>query len=525
MSRFLEAFDSQCASTPDAIAYKNTRGESLTYRELHERSGALAARLMELDPRKAPAIVYGHKSPYMLVCLLACVRSGRAYVPVDISFPPSRVADIIDQLGGAILFETTGDGIALDEQAPCSVMPLAQIEEAAARTLPADELPGPADYVSGNDDFYIIFTSGSTGRPKGVRLGSDAVDAFWGYTLQYPVSDRVHTTFNRVPFSFDVSITDVLAGLSRGYTLFALAEEAEADLGSTLEALSKSGATVWLSTPSFADICLTSPDFNADLMPELESFEFSGETLHNSTVRKLQERFPDAMIVNAYGPTETQAVTGTAITPEMAASDEPLPIGRVKPGSEIRIVDPESLEEMPVGEAGEIFILGDTAANGYFGRPDLTEVAFADAVMRDGTPTRRYRTGDKGFLDADGMLHYRGRFDFQVKLHGYRVELGEIEKSLVALPEVVNACVLPYLRDGRISYLCACVLLADGAEGGFSTTKALKASLKETLPEYMVPRKFVYPEEFPLNTNGKVDRKLLSERYCESSPSSGKADR
>ena len=137
--------------------------------------------------------------------------------------------------------------------------------------------------------------------------------------------------------------------------------------------------------------------------------------------------------------------------------------------------------------------------------------------MHDGTPTRRYRTGDKGFLTDDGMLHYQGRFDFQVKLHGYRVELGEIEKALVALPEVVNACVLPYLRDGRISYLCACVLLADGVASGFSTTKVLKAKLKETLPEYMVPRKFVYPEEFPLNTNGKVDRKVLSSRYCESS--------
>ena len=521
MSKFLEAFDAQCIKTPDAIAYKNTRGETLTYQELHEKSDALAARLLELDAQKAPAVVYGHKSPYMLVCLMACVRSGRAYVPADISFPPSRIADIIDQLGRAIVFETTGAGITLDDAADCTVMPLDEIEAACQ----AGGAPTPEDYVSGDDDFYIIFTSGSTGRPKGVRLGSNAVDAFWGYTLLYPVSDRVHTTFNRVPFSFDVSITDVLAGLSRGYTLFALAEEAEADLGSTLEALGSSGATVWLSTPSFADICLTSPDFNAGLMPELESFEFSGEILHNSTVRKLQERFPNAMIVNAYGPTETQAVTGVKITREMAESDQALPIGYAKPGSEIHVLDHETLEEVPTGESGEIFILGDTAANGYFGRPDLTEAAFSDAVMHDGTPTRRYRTGDKGFIEADGLLHYQGRFDFQVKLHGYRVELGEIEKALCSLPEVVNACVLPYLRDGRISYLCACVLLADGVASGFSTTKALKASLKETLPEYMVPRKFVYPEEFPLNTNGKVDRKVLSARYCESSTdASGDAD-
>lgn len=512
MSEFLERFDESCAANPDAVAFANSRQEKLTYGQLQDYSASLAAFLLETCTDKRPVVVYGHKSPYMLVSMLACVRSGRPFVPVDISFPSMRVNDIVEQVDASVVLDCSQDGISLDEAESRCVIPLPRIEE-LARTHDSSALDG-SSYVSGDDDFYIIFTSGSTGRPKGVRVGSDAVDAFMHYTFEYDLPKGKQIALNRAPFSFDVSYTDFIGGLSRGHQLYALDEDTESELSLIIEELGKSDATVWVSTPSFVEMCLTSPEFNEELMPELHSFVLAGETLRNGIVRTMQERFPKARVVNAYGPTEsTVVVTGAVMTPEMAASDEPLSVGYVKPGTEIRILDPETLEELPAGESGEIYIYGDSVANGYFNRPDLTEAAFSSSTMRDGSPIMRYKTGDRGFMTEDGLLHHQGRYDFQVKLHGYRIELGEIESALCNLDFVSNAVVIPFIKDDVISYLCACVLLAPGVPAEYATTRALKAQLKEKLPEYMIPRKFVYVEEYPVNQNGKVDRGKLSAAY------------
>lgn len=509
MSEFLKRFDESCRACPDAVAFANSRNERLTYGQLRDLSGSLAAFLLETCPDDRPVVVYGHKSPYMLVSMLACVRSGRPFVPVDISFPSLRVNDIVEQVDAKIILDASQDGIVLDEAKLRRIIPLREIEELAC-AYDSSALD-PSACVSGDDDFYIIFTSGSTGRPKGVRVGSDAVDAFMHYTFEYELPEGQQVSFNRAPFSFDVSYTDFIGGLARGYQLFALDEDTESELSLIVEELGKSGASVWVSTPSFVEMCLTSPEFGENLMPDLHSFILAGETLRNGVVRSLHERFPRARVVNAYGPTEsTVVVSGAVMTPEMAASDEPLSVGYVKPGTEIRILDPDTLEELPAGESGEIYIYGDSVANGYFNRPDLTEAAFAPSTMRDGSPVTRYKTGDRGFMTEDGLLHHQGRYDFQIKLHGYRIELGEIESALCNLESVSNAVVIPFVKGEVISYLCACILLAPGVLAEYATTRALKAQLREKLPEYMIPRKFAYVEEYPVNQNGKVDRGKLS---------------
>ena len=529
MSAYVQAVDGFGLSQPDALAFRNSQGEAITYGTLKQASDALAARLMAFDPQCAPVVVYGHKSPMMLVAFFACAKSGRAYVPIDVMYPDLRVLDIMSQLGTPLVLNTTAQDIApLVEQAS-DCWDCSDVAHAMGDGVD-DTLAAQLSCVSDGNTFYILFTSGSTGRPKGVEVTAECVDNFWRWMLDTFGADEadrgVHAHkqrvfFDRAPFSFDLSVTDLVLGLGAGDTMFALTEDDEADLARAFAALRTSNLEFWVSTASFAEMCLRDPSFNRDMLPAVKTFFFVGETLKNDTAAKLLERFDGCEVINGYGPTEsTDLVTATAITPEMAASPDPLPVGTPRPGTELFILDPETLEPVAVGQPGELFIVGDTVAKGYFGRPDLTEAAFRSCPEDIACGRRSYRTGDKAFLDETGMLHFRGRLDFQIKLHGFRIELGEIEAALCRLDGVEAACVLPIERRGSISHLTACVAMpgacAEGALDGdaaarFDMTQRIKDDLRATLPEYMVPRKVVVFDQLPLNMNNKVDRNRLRE--------------
>ncbi len=526
MSSFIAAIDSYAASQPDEYAFVNSADERLTYSQLAARSGAFAARLQaECAPAAAsgdatapcaPIAVYGHKSSAMIVSFVACAKSGHAYVPLDTSLPDERIASILGQLDSPLLIDTTGrfpDALhayvrsCIDVSADGFFDALGAAQSCEQSAAHAHEHA----CVQGDDTFYILFTSGSTGTPKGVEVSASNVDAFWEWMCDAFAREEHQVFFNRAPFTFDLSVTDLVRGLGAGDTLFALENDAESDTARMFEALAKSGVTFWVSTPSFADLCLADPGFGPNLLPDLRTFFFVGETLRNETARQLLERFEKATVVNGYGPTEsTVLVTATEIDMETADKPEPLPVGTVKPNVQLAILDPETLEPLPAGTPGELFIVGDTVAKGYFKRDDATRDAFESYPHPVPEGMRAYRTGDECTLDATGMLHFHGRYDFQVKLHGYRIELGDIESNLCQLEQVRQACVLPVEKDGVYAYLRAFVQLEDGVEAAFATTRAIKAALGEHLPAYMVPRAFTYLDAWPLNANGKVDRKALA---------------
>lgn len=511
---YIQSVDAQASSRPDAVAFKNTRGEHITYAQLKERSDALARWIAANKDivGGVPLIVYGHKSPLMLVCFLACAKSGHAYVPVDVVYPAARVASIVEQLGTTAVLDTRGTVPQLfPEGLDCPVFGLDVIAEAIDAPAGDDAVqPTP---VAPGDPYYIIFTSGSTGKPKGVVVTAECMTNFTNWFCQSVFSAAgPRIWFDRAPFSFDLSVTDLAGALASGDTMFALEEEAEASLATTFQEMAASGMTDWVSTPSFLDQCLADPSFGPDLLPDLRRMIFVGETLRPETVRRAYERFDDLRIFNGYGPTEsTDMVTLCEITDEMLKADKPLPVGYARPGTRLAVLDPETLEELPCGTAGELFIMGDTVAAGYWGRDDLTQAAFASCPDSVACGERSYRTGDEVQLDETGMLHFHGRLDLQIKLHGFRIELGDIESVIGALPSVQSVCVLPVVRDDVISHLVACVILAaDVQERGFKLTKQLKSQARESLPSYMVPKAFKYLDELPLNANGKVDRKALA---------------
>ena len=517
-SAYVDAIERQAELVPDRLVFANSAGECLTYQQLHERSQALACWLADAQRLQAgvPVILFGHKSPHMLTAMLACAKAGHAYVPIDTVYPADRVASIIDQVGETLIIDTTAG--ALDwasvpcEQLPRVVVPT-ELDAIYAAGAPADAvtaLPG----MRPSDVYYIIFTSGSTGTPKGVEVTSECVDGFLAWLnedYRFP-EEGPRVWFNRAAYSFDLSVTDLVNAPANGDTCFALEGEAEQSLAATFAALGTSGMTDWVSTPSFLDQCLADESFGPNLLPQLRRMLFVGETLRPATVREAKRRFPHVRVYNCYGPTEsTDFVSMCEITPEMLADDLALPIGYAMPGVDLAVLDPQTLERKPDGEPGELFIVGHTVAKGYRGRPDLTEAAFHSCPEAIAKGQKSYRTGDEVTRAESGLYYFHGRLDLQIKLHGFRIELGDIESVLCATPLVKMACVLPVWRDGAIHHLCACVVPSEEAtERGLRLSRKIKEQLAGLLPAYMIPQSFKYLDELPLNNNGKVDRKALA---------------
>ncbi len=505
----LEKIEENARLNPNRLAYytETAGGEvklSLTWHELNYNSSCLAAYLSRTLQTKRPLIVYGHKHPYMLVCFLACAKSGRAYCPIDISVPQSRVQAIVEEVKPEQILATEEWGLPYE-----NVLPLASLEsiiQSESHTIEKEK------YVSAEDVFYIIFTSGSTGIPKGVQITRDCLDHFvdWATKLGSGLPENAVCTYiNQAPFSFDLSVMDVYLSLYMGGTIWALSKETQCDMKNLLQSLENSESDIWVSTPSFAELCLSDKKFSEALMPKLKRFLFCGETLSNGTVLRLQKAFPKAEIINTYGPTEsTVAVTQILVDAEVQKRWSPLPVGKEKPGTWIFIMD-ENGKELPEGEKGEIVIVGDTVSIGYWNNREMTEKAFGTYLI-DGKEYRLYRTGDKGYK-KEGLLFYCGRLDLQIKLHGYRIELEDIESNIRRLPKVSQAAVLPVYQGGQVKYLTAFLAMKGQVTDAFTKGQAIRESLKEYLPDYMIPRKIKFLETLPMTNNGKVDRRALEE--------------
>ena len=510
-NEFVCAVERQVRAHPEAPAHRASNGQTTTYGELWEASDRIAAALAARTDGRQPVVVLGHKSALMAAGFLGCLKSGHAFVPVDVEMPPARLADILAQLGDAPVVNTVPVPAALAASLPAGAALDARAAVAAADLGPA---PDRSLWVTGDQTQYLIFTSGSTGRPKGIEVSARNVARFMDWVRTFPVIGEGGRVFlDQPPYSFDLSEYEVVGALSTGGCLHAVEREETEDMRALFADLRASGVEVWTSTPSFADLCLVDRSFDERLLPDVRLFLFCGEALRRSTAAALRERFPRARIANTYGPTEsTVAVTYVEIGDAELAGERPLPVGAARPGTELRIVDPETGAPCEAGRTGEIVIVGDTVAKGYFRNPEKTAAAFFDATLADGSPARAYRTGDAGHLDESGMLYCDGRFDSLVKVNGFRIELEDVEENLGALPLVKQAAVVPVRRRERVAYLKACVVLRDRPAGtDFEIARLIKARLAERVPGYMVPRAVSLVGELPLTCNGKVDRKALAE--------------
>ncbi|NCP87006.1 MAG: D-alanine--poly(phosphoribitol) ligase subunit DltA [Anaerolineae bacterium CG_4_9_14_3_um_filter_57_17] len=486
----LEQIDQWHQRAPQRLAHISG-AQTLTYAELFQRSNALALALRhKLTPSAEPVAVLGHKESEMLVAFLGCVKAGRPYIPLDISLPAGRVETILTASGAPLLLT------------PATVR--AWSDEFLDQT--ADFQPAP---LTPDAPWYIIFTSGSTGAPKGVVITRQNLESFVGWSqAEQNFLPAGEVFLNQAPFSFDLSVMDLYSSLASGGTLFSLTRELIAEPKKIFAALTESRVSVWVSTPSFAQLCLAEPTFRQEMLPSARKFWFCGETLTPEVAASLLKRFPAAEVWNTYGPTEaTVATTSLRVDADILAAYAPLPVGRPKPNSRILILTNGLQAE--AGQRGEIVIAGQNVSAGYLHQPELSARSFYQIDS-----ARAYRTGDMGHFQ-DGFLFFDGRMDFQIKLHGYRIEIGDIEANLQALTGVRDAVVLPILKSNKVEYLAAFVILQQAQSGStFEISRALKRELGARLPDYMIPRKFVFLPDFPMTPNGKADRRKLAERLA-----------
>lgn len=468
---------------------------TLTYRELLARVRAVSAHLRERLPDDgSPVIILGHKEPEMLAGFLGAVGAGHPYIPLDDSLPAHRVETVAAASGAGVTLKPTD----------IASLPA---NEAVELRPPRPEAP-----------FYIIFTSGSTGEPKGVVITARCLDAFLKWMLaEHTFVEGREVFLNQAPFSFDLSVMDLYLSLSTGGTLYSITRHEVADFKKLYRSLDAAALTAWVSTPSFAQLCLVERSFAAPRLPGLRHFLFCGETLLPETAGRLLDRFPDAEVWNTYGPTEaTVATTSVRVTRDLLARGGPLSIGAPRPGTSIYLRD-ENGGRSPENARGEMIIAGPNVSPGYLGRPDLTAKAFFDEP--DGS--RAYCTGDWGRW-RDGMLFFEGRQDGQIKLNGYRIELADIEANFLALAEVRDCAVVPVVRNGAVQHLAAFVVPSAGCPADLAESAAVadgfRASLAGRLPTYMLPRKIHLRPFLPLTANGKADRRQLAEMAAGGSP-------
>ena len=463
-------------------------GLRLTYRELEERANRLAHLLQERGA--GPGVYVGlflPRSVEVYVALLGILKAGAAYVPLDPDYPPGRVQTILQDAGCRFLISTVGMAARL---APGPWLPVLLEEEAQA--LAARSPLRPAPRAQPSDPCYAIFTSGSTGRPKGVAVAHRSVCNLVraeGRLFGVAAPDRVFQGFS---IAFDASVEEIWLAFHAGATLVA-ASASRVKSGPLLPAwLKEQGVTVLSTVPTLLGT------FEEDLAG-LRLLILGGEACPQDLVQRWAR--PGRRMVNTYGPTEATVIaTWTDLTP-----DCPVTIGRAIPNLRTYVLDADLAEVAP-GEEGELCLSGVGLALGYLGRPDLTDERFRPNPYEDGPFTAKlYRTGDKVRLLPTGDLAFLGRFDDQVKLRGFRVELGEIEAALRREPGVLAAAADVRRGEGP-DLLVAYLVLREGAS---LDEDALRAALRATLPPYMIPARLVALEALPTLASGKLDRKSL----------------
>lgn len=515
-----------------AVVCKDTE---LSYKDLDRYSDIIANYIMSKYDEKIPVGIYGNKERLILPCMIGSLKSGRAYVPMDISFPEQRVRDVISAVKPNILFDFSDetffyneDGTKKEEFVDIEIIDRDKLWNFILMNLDGElskEVPREK-WVDGDEDSYILFTSGSTGKPKGVEISTYNLDSFINWMspiLGFDGSEKV--VMDQPAYSFDLSVSQLYPGIANGATLFSLPKSVIADFRTLFTEMKNSNMEVWVSTPSFVGMCLADREFNENLLPKLRKMLFIGEVLPVEVARKLHERFPKVDVINGYGPTEaTVGISHVIITDEHINSGKSLPVGVPMPNCTIKIVD-EDGKEVKNGEKGEIVIIGPSVSKGYYKNEEKTKASFYvdNTANREkyveglsdelnNLRFRAYKTGDLGSILPDGNIKYSGRKDFQIKLNGYRIEIEDIENNLRKVENIRNAVVLPVYKDEKIVYLRGFVELE--VENNLSNLKnqiAIKKKLSKLIPEYMVPRNIKVVESFPMNTNGKIDRKKLSE--------------
>ncbi len=482
-------FEAQAKQTPDATAVV-FESDSLTYAELNARANQIAHFLRSEDV--GPETMVGlcvERSLDMIAGVLGILKAGGAYVPLDPSYPPERLAYMIQDSQACVLLTQARVSELLTTSGVRAVC--LDTDWEAIATYPDTN---PEGSTTSRDLAYVIYTSGSTGTPKGVLLEHRGLCNLIGAQINAFEIDRTSRLLQFASLSFDASVSEIFTALCAGATLCLARQETMASADDLVDVLRNERITTVTLPPSVLKV------IDPVGLPELKTVIAAGERCPASVVARWA---PGRRFLNAYGPTET-TVCATIAECDGASTEGPA-IGKPIANTQVYILD-ESLRVTPPGIAGELYIGGVGVARGYLNRAGLTAERFIPNPFDFGGNDRLYRTGDVARYRLNGDIEFLGRKDHQVKIRGYRIELGEIESRIAAHPDIADNVVIAREDVPDDHRLVAYVVTRSN---GRSFNGELRAYLRHALPEYMVPSAFVALDTLPLTPNGKVDRKAL----------------
>jgi len=491
-------FEKVAALYPSKTAVRG-QGRDITYDSLNRTANRIAGSVSTLAgaDHGRIALLFRHR-PQALAAMLGVLKSGKAYIPLDPSYPRARTAYILeDSRADLILTEKETVGLAAD--LACGKCPVLDID--AIDSAFPDGKPGFA--VAPEALAYIIYTSGSTGQPKGVmQTHCNLLHFIRSYSsgLSLSATDRLSLLPS---FSFSASLMDIYGALLNGAAvcLYDVREEGSVALAKWLN---EEQITIYHSVPTLFRHLVAGLS-GAERFPRLRAIDLGGEPVFDRDVELFQRHFDrECILVNHLAFTEASVVARNFIH-----QNSPVPPGKILAGYpgdgvEVTIVD-EDGQQAEVGQTGEIVLRSRYLSPGYWGQPDLTKVAFVQDP--DGSGLRRYRSGDLGRIGRDGLLEHLGRKDFRVKIRGLTIEVAEIETCLLGLESIKEAVALAREERGGEQFLVAYVVAGKDVP---PSEASLRDFLRHRLPDYMIPAEFVFVDALPLNPNGKVDRGALS---------------
>lgn len=493
----------------DRVAVSDVNQE-LTWKELVKKAQVIGAELSEKVQPGNPVPVLLEKSSETLAVMLGIVYAGCFYVPVNPMNPTERLRKIMEKLDPEVIISdekgkeqlaAVGNGLENKVMGPEAL-------KTATGTELSEEQYSRLEQIQGQwketDVLYGIFTSGSTGTPKAIVVSHGAASRFIRHFTEIFEITSEDVIGNQAPFDFDVSVKDIYSSIMTGAQLVLIPKEYFSTPPRLLDYLCDKKVTNLTWAVSALTLVSALKGLNYRVPESVKRVMFSGEAMPAKQLRIWQEKLPEAKFVNLYGPTEITCNCTYFPIERQYEDSEKIPAGKAFPGRRVILVDEEGKQVTEPGVQGEICSAGESLANGYYKEPEQTAEKFVLYPV-DGTEQRMYRTGDLGSYDEEGNIVFAGRKDFQIKHMGYRIEPGEIEAAIGALPEI-HACVCIYLETTDEILLFY---------QGKIKQEALSAAVSGKLPAYMRPNKFIRIRQMPYNSNGKVDRKLLKTNYLE----------